>query len=186
MVTTGTVSNIASRGAWPRCQSGTQSLRGRRGSHAGPHPPNLEYGEARRRESSARPSARSRPDAGRRRRDWRLEQGRTPRGSCQAAERASSRRKGSQSQGPRAAARNAAPCAVVSRRRSAEAVSATASALISINSGQSADAAARKAAANRMASERGAPNSRRSTSQTSREGASTMSPASTAHSSPCE
>ena len=85
-----------------------------------------------------------------------------------------SSRKGSQSQAGRAAATNAAPCAVVSRRRSAEGASATASAFVSASAGQSPASTARKAAANKMASARGAPKVMRSTSQPPSDRASKM------------
>ena len=84
------------------------------------------------------------------------------------------------------AATKAVPCAVVSSRRSAHLASAIASLLTSMSARQS-PAAARKASANRIASVARRTDgggvrraSRRATA------ASTMSPASTAHSRPCE
>ena len=93
---------------------------------------------------------------------------------------------GSQSQAARAAATNAAPCAVVSRRRSAEAVE---------GDRERVDLDKRRPIGRRGGAKRGREQdgvrARRAEFQkidepASSEDASTMSPASTAHSSPCE
>ena len=190
----GTTSNIGFRAASRRCRSenaqAPRSSRLERRRLARQSPRSAAAARAR---SSARRSGRSARGASRRRRDWRTErtkaEGASParamarRGGGDgdrigdALRPGEADRSGSQSQAARAARTKAAPCAVVSSRRSAESASATGE-FVDFRERRPVGGGRRaKACANSIASRRGAPNGQRSASQAASERASPMSPA---------